>query len=76
MHECLLLWWLIDLFAWQNTVQWTLAYPDRTMHGRMSKIAGYVNHHANSVYNVSLLALSLARSQILTRKSVWLREIN
>ena len=40
-------------------IQWTLAYPAtmRPDHGQISEIAEYVNHHANSVYNVSLLAL-------------------
>ena len=40
-------------------VQWTLAYPATTGpdHGRIGEIAGYVNHHANRVYDVSLLAL-------------------
>ena len=40
-------------------IQWTLAYPTTTGpdHGQISKIAGYVNHHANSVYSISLLAL-------------------
>ena len=40
-------------------VQWVLAYPATTGpdHGQISEIAGYVNHHANSVFNVSLLAL-------------------
>ena len=36
-----------------NQIQWTLTYsaitgPD---HGQISEIAGYVNHHANSVCN-------------------------
>ena len=43
-------------------IQWTLAYPATTGpdHHRISEIAGYVNHHANSIYmyNVSLLAPS------------------
>ena len=40
-------------------IQWTLAYPATTGpdHGQISEIAGYVNHHANRVYKVSLLAL-------------------
>ena len=42
-------------------VQWTLAYlaTTRLDHGRISEITGYVNHHANRVYNVSLLALPI-----------------
>ena len=34
-------------------VQWTLAYPAATGpdHGRIGEIAGYVNHHANRVYD-------------------------
>ena len=40
-------------------IQWTLTYPATTgpEHGRISEIAGYVNHHTNRAYNVSLLAL-------------------
>ena len=42
-----------------NEIQWTLAYPATTgpYHGQISEIARYVNHRANRVYNVSLLAL-------------------
>ena len=40
--------------------EWTLAYLATTApdHGQISEIAGYVKHHTNGVYNVSLLALS------------------
>ena len=40
-------------------LQWTLVYPATTGldHGQISEIATYVNHHAQRVYNVSLLAL-------------------
>ena len=40
-------------------IQWTLAYPATTGpdHGWISEIARYMNHHANRVYIVSLLAL-------------------
>ena len=40
-------------------VQLILVYPAtrRPDHGRISEIAGYVNHHANRVDKVSLLAL-------------------
>ena len=43
-------------------VEWTLAYPATTGpdHGQISEIAGYVNHHANKVYIVSLIALFLS----------------
>ena len=50
---------MVDLLSeGQFRVQWTLAYlattgPD---HGQISEIASYVNHHANMVYIVSLLA--------------------
>ena len=42
-----------------SLIQWTLAYPATTGpdRGQISGIARYVNHHANSVYNISLLAL-------------------
>ena len=42
----------IVLYLTKYSVQWTLTHP-ATMgpdHGRISEIAGYVNHHANRVY--------------------------
>ena len=41
-------------------IQWTLAYP-ATMgpdHGQISEIAGYVNYHANRIYNAAVFFLS------------------
>ena len=48
---------------WIN-VQWTIAYPATTGpdHGQISEIAGFVNHHANRVYNISALPISTAVS--------------
>ena len=40
-------------------IQWTLAYP-ATMgpdHGQISEIAGYVNYHANRIYNAAVFFL-------------------
>ena len=50
---------ILNLQVHVSLIQWTLAYPAtmRPDRGQISEIAGYVNHHANSVYNVSLLAL-------------------
>ena len=31
-------------------------------HGRISEIAGYVNHHANSIYNVVIISTAVSLS--------------
>ena len=68
---------ILSLQVHASLIQWTLAYPATTGPdcGQISEIAGYVNHHANSVYNVSLLALlffflscsSLVQTTIISR---------
>ena len=49
------LFYLLQVSAFCSEVQWTLAYSATTGpdHGQISEIAGYVNHHANRVFNVS-----------------------